>query len=274
MSSPNLTSIIVTTYNWPDALKLVLLSLNNQTNRQFEVIIADDGSTDDTRDMIQGLSSELNFPFKHIWQEDTGFRAARSRNKAVLASEGDYLIFLDGDCIVRPDFVQQHLSLSKAGWFIRGNRVKLNELYTAKLLKSGAIDELSDPVKLLKYWLKREVKRFLPLARIPFGAIRKLKKKKWKGVKTCNLSLSRQDFVDVNGFNESFEGWGHEDADLAIRLIRNNIYRIEGTYATTVFHCYHKEQDRMNEEKNRLMLEQSFRDELKPKNGLYEIPRP
>lgn len=271
MTSAKLTSIIVTTYNWPKALKLVLLSLNNQTESNFEVIIADDGSNDETVEMIQGLSSELNYLFKHIWQEDTGFRAARSRNKAVLASEGDYLIFLDGDCIVRPDFVHQHLRLRQKGWLIRGNRVKLSNRYTIKLLDSGTIYELTDTIKLLKHWVKREVKRFLPLARIPIGPIRKLKKKQWKGVKTCNLSLYRNDFVAVNGFNESFEGWGHEDADLAIRLIRNNVYRIEGTYATTVFHCYHNEQDRVNEEKNRQMLEQSYQGEIKPKKGLYSL---
>mgnify|MGYP002634955795 CR=1 FL=1 len=270
MSLTQLTSIIITTYNWPEALRLVLLSLNQQSENQFEVIIADDGSREDTRKMIEQLSDELNYPFKHVWQEDIGFRAARSRNKAVLASEGEYLIFLDGDCIVRHDFIAQHRDLSLANRFIRGNRVKLNQNFTSQLLKQSSIKPLGNVLDLFKHRLKGELKRIFPLLRLPLGAIRNLQQKNWKGVKTCNLSLSRADFIAVNGFNESFEGWGHEDADLAIRLIRNNVYRTEGTFATTVFHCHHHEQDRFNEEKNRQMLEQSFNGDIRPQNGLYD----
>ena len=267
----NFTSVIVTTYNWPLALKQVLLSLNNQSVGNFEVIIADDGSREDTAALIHSIALQLDYPYQHVWQEDLGFRAARSRNKAVLASSGNYLIFLDGDCIVRHDFIQQHLALKKTGWMIRGNRVKLDQNLTTSLLNSSSISELCNPGKLLKNWLKGGVKRIFPLFRLPLGRIRYLKKKNWKGVKTCNLSLSLEDFKAVNGFNESFEGWGHEDADLAIRLIRNNVYRKEGTFATTVFHCYHNEQDRGNEDRNRKMLEQSFSGNLKPTDGLYPL---
>lgn len=270
MPVSQITSVIVTTYNWPEALRLVLMSLNQQSEGQFEVIIADDGSRDDTRNMIEQLSKELNYPYKHVWQEDIGFRAARSRNKAVLASEGDYLIFLDGDCIVRHDFIAQHCALRSPGRFIRGNRVKLNLDLTHQLLEHSSIEPLGNALDLFKNRLKGELKRIFPLLRLPLGPIRNLQLKNWKGVKTCNLSLSREDFIAVNGFNESFEGWGHEDADLAIRLIRNNVYRTEGTFATTVFHCHHHEQDRLNEEKNRQMLEQSFNGDIRPRNGLYD----
>lgn len=264
-----LVSVIVTTYNWPAALKLVLLSLDRQSDRAFEVIVADDGSREDTRDMIDELSKDLGFPLQHVWQEDLGFRAARCRNQAVLAASGGYLVFLDGDCIVREDFVHQHRRLASRSKFVRGNRVKLARNYTEYLLGIGKIDELHDARRLLANRLRGNVGRLLPLARLPLGPVRDLRTRAWKGAKTCNLAMSRSDFEAVNGFNEAFEGWGHEDADLVIRLIRNGTCRREGSFATTVFHCFHDEQDRMNEARNRLMLEQSFKGALRPERGLY-----
>ena len=122
-----LISIIITTYNRPDALSCVLRSLSNQTNLFFEVIIADDGSSSETEKVIAELQQEVKFKILHVWQADDGFRAAQIRNKAVAKSTGEYLIFLDGDCLVFPDFVAKHLKLSEADYFVRGNRVMLSK---------------------------------------------------------------------------------------------------------------------------------------------------
>lgn len=263
-------SIVVTTYNWPAALAMVLKSLTRQNVRNFEVVIADDGSGPETSQLISDIASSLNYPLHHVWQEDKGFRAALCRNKAVLKSTGEYLIFLDGDCIVRPDFVQQHLHLKEAGWFVRGNRVKLSDSYTQFILESKSEKELAGTFNIVENWIRGNIKRIMPLLRLPLGRLRYRKKDDWYGVKTCNLAISRQDFFAVNGFNEDFEGWGHEDADLAIRLIRNGVHRKEGTFATAVFHCFHNEVDRSDESKNRAMLEDSYSGDIFAENGLLK----
>ena len=99
-------SVVVTTFNRPDALHLVLAALTQQTLLPNEVIIADDGSTEETRQLIVQLKTTLNYPIKHVWQADEGFRAAKIRNQAVLQANYDYLIFLDGDCVPFPDFIE------------------------------------------------------------------------------------------------------------------------------------------------------------------------
>lgn len=263
-----LVSVIVTTYNWPDALSLVLKSLDRQSVAGFEVIIADDGSTDETARRIAELRKSVGYSLQHVWQEDDGFRAARCRNRAVLKSAGDLLVFLDGDCIVREDFVEQHLRLSQPGWFVRGNRVKLSEGFSRELLASQSLALLDGGWGRVKLWRQRKIGRLLPLMKLPVGKLRYLKRDQWYGVKTCNLGVFRQDFLDVNGFNEDFMGWGHEDADLAIRLIRNHVRRKEGNFATAVFHCYHREVNRSNEQRNRAMLETSKTGDIRVSNGV------
>ena len=105
-------SVIVATYNWPSALRLSLQSLMRQTAHNFEIVVADDGSRNETRELIERLTKSSPVPIIHSWQEDIGFSLARSRNQAVLKSHGDYLIFVDGDCIVPKDFVASHLKLA------------------------------------------------------------------------------------------------------------------------------------------------------------------
>ena len=102
-------SVIVATYNWPSALRLSLQSLMRQTAHNFEIVVADDGSRNETRELIESLAKTSHVPIIHSWQEDIGFRLARSRNQAVLKSHGDYLIFVDGDCIVPKDLSLIHI---------------------------------------------------------------------------------------------------------------------------------------------------------------------
>ncbi|MEG3591993.1 MAG: glycosyltransferase family 2 protein [Pseudomonadota bacterium] len=255
------SSIIITTYNRPEALNMVLRALNKQKNKKFEVIVADDGSDKDTQLMISALENKLDFRIRHVWHEDNGFRAAEIRNKAVLKSTGDYLIFLDGDCIPLPDFIVSHARLSEKGWFIRGNRILLSKKFTN--------DALSTNIKIYKwpkhYWIKQRllnnIKRIIPLVSMPNSKLRKIRKKQWVGVKTCNLGVWKKDFVAINGFDENYQGWGREDSDLAVRLINNNINRKEGTFATGVLHLWHKANSRENFEKNDLQLEKTIKNE-------------
>jgi glycosyltransferase involved in cell wall biosynthesis len=242
VNKPGLISLIVTTYEWPQALQHVLECLGRQRDDRFEVIVADDGSGPETAAIIQSFGKQARIPVRHVWQPHQGFRAAESRNRAVAASTGDYLVFLDGDCLARPGFLDAHRALAEPGWLVAGNRVLLAESFTTRLLSS------SDAVS---YWsrqrargwlgarLRGDINRLTPLLRLPAGWPRKGKSQEWRGAKTCNLGVWREDFLRVDGFDESYVGWGHEDADLVVRLIRNGVRRKEGRFATAVVHLWH-----------------------------------
>ena len=249
-------SVIVTTYEWPEALKLALAALDRQSARGFEVVVADDGSGASTRKLVDGLHPR-RFDIRHVWQPDEGFRAARCRNLAVSSARGTYLVFLDGDCLPREDFIERHMRLSRQGQMQRGNRILLGRAYTESLIGSGRIEELMNPLSWPRLRLEGSIGRLFPLLQLPLGPVRKLRMKDWRGVKTSNLGLYRSDFEAVNGFDEAFQGWGHEDADLAIRLLRSGVRRSEATFATAVFHLWHLEADRAREKENARRLERS-----------------
>jgi glycosyltransferase involved in cell wall biosynthesis len=237
--SRGLTSIIVTTYNRPDALRRVLLDLDRQGSDTFEVVVADDGSTHETADMIADLRGRVGYRLKHAWQEDEGFRAARVRNLAVLQSEGDYLVFLDGDCIPLEGFVEGHRWLAERGWWVRGTRVGLRPEFTERVLREG----LSVTDWGLARWvvasLRGDAGGPVPLARFRTQAFRKRRPRRWQGARTCNLAMWRDDFMRVDGFDESYTGWGREDSDFVVRLINAGVYRKEGRHAVPVLHLWH-----------------------------------
>lgn len=232
-------SVILSTYNRPDALEMVLRSLEVQTWKDFEVVVADDGSTEETRNAVDRFQSQSTLKLKQVWHEDNGFRAAEIRNKAVAASEGEYLVFLDGDCMVFPDFLAEHARLHEKNRFTTGNRILLSQDFTEEVLR----DKLPLHQWTFFQWItarfEGKTNRLLPLLRLPLGFLRKLKPRKWLGVKTCNLGMWRQDFFDVNGFDESYQGWGYEDSDLVIRIMNKEVFRMEGRFAIPVMHLWH-----------------------------------
>ena len=245
-------SLIITTYNRPDALKIVLNSVTNQQMLPTEVLIADDGSDDSTAVLLQKL--QLPFPTKHIWQEDQGFRAASARNRAVAAATGDYLVFIDGDCLLRPNFIQQHHQLAAQNWFVAGHRLLLSASYTQQLLAFP----ITPPISLLQAIQARmrgNLNRLLPLLTLPDSQWRLHRPQRWQAARTCNLGMWRDDFVRVNGFDERFNGWGYEDSDLAVRLIRAGVGCKDGRYATGVYHLWHQENDRSRERDNHQLLQ-------------------
>ena len=253
--TPQLISVIVTTYNRPDALRAVLASLAAQTDTAFEVLVADDGSRAETAEAVAAEGVHFPVPLRHLWQEDDGFRAAAARNLAVAASCGDYLVFIDGDCILRPDFVAAHRTLAESGWFVAGNRVLLSEGFTKKMLQTPMI-ALHGDSRLM--WLGRRlsgaINRWLPLRHFAGQGWRQRQPQRWQGARTCNLAMWRSDFDAINGFDEAFQGWGHEDADLAIRLLHAGVQRKDGRFATAVLHLWHRENDRSNLAENERRL--------------------
>jgi len=251
-----LISLIITTYNRPDALAAVLRGAFAQSDRAFEILVADDGSQDETRFLVDDLALAAPMPVRHVWQQDRGFRAGAARNRAAAHAQGGYLVFLDGDCVPRPDFIAQHRSLAESGWMVAGNRILLSEDFTPEVL-AGSL-----PIHAwsLRQWRVARrggaINRTLPLRSLPLGPLRKLGSRRWQRVRTCNLGVWAADFRAVDGFDEVFEGWGYEDSDLAVRLINSGVRRKEGAFATGVLHLWHRENDRAQEGENWQRLQQ------------------
>jgi len=251
-------TVIVTTYNRPAALGLVLQALTAQPRGplEWEVIIADDGSSAATTDFIRSLQPSLPYPLQHVWQEDLGFRAARARNRALAVATGDYLIFLDGDCIPQRDFLVNHSRLAERGWWVTGHRILLSERLTLQVVTEQL------PLwswSVTRWWLaymRRDINRLLPLLKFPAQVFRKRHPDQWSGAKTCNLGVWREDLLKINGFDERFEGWGHEDADLVVRLLRSGVRRKTGRFAIPVLHLWHPQEDRSRERDNWRRLEE------------------
>src|SRR5215471_8897288 len=254
----DLISVVVSTYNREDALDAVLRSLSRQTDRQFEVVVADDGSGAATTRVIEGWSPRMPVTLKHVWHQDRGFRLAEIRNRAILASAGSYCIFLDGDCLVRADFVAAHRDLAEPGCFVTGNRVQLSQKLSRRILAERLEAETWRIGDRVAQRIRGEVNRFLPLLRLPLGPLRKRVGRRWRGAQGCNMAFFRSDIERVDGFDAAFTGWGREDSDIFVRLIRSGVRRKDGRHATTVLHLWHLESDRSelpgNQEKLDLLL--------------------
>lgn len=259
-------SIILSTYNWPEALNLVLTSLSKQLtdNLDTELIIADDGSNNATTQLINQYKGKLP-NLKHIWHEDTGFTKAIILNKAVVASQGAYLIFLDGDCVVFPDFILQHKLLKQDGYFVAGNRVLLSPEFTQELIANKYSINQIYKWKLFDWVIAKftkKINKILIALRMGNGSWRLLRKNDWKFPKGCNFAVSRADFMAVNGFDEEFIGWGHEDSDLFIRLMHNQIKVKDGRFALGVIHLWHKQSQTDSTNPNKMRLMQRVADPL------------
>ena len=238
-------AVIVTTYNRPDALAAVLDGYGAQSDVDFELIVADDGSAEDTRALVSDCAKRLPFPVTLRWQEDRGFRAAAIRNQAVALTTADYLVFTDGDCVPSRHFIRRHRVLAEPGCFVAGNRILLPRAFTDRILREHLPIHTWGNARWLAAWLKRDANRLLPLLRFsPDAVFRRARPQRWHGVKTCNLAVWRDDLVRVNGLDERYEGWGLEDSDFVIRLLHAGVRHKSGRFFVPVFHLWHAENDR------------------------------
>ncbi|MES2261588.1 MAG: glycosyltransferase family 2 protein [Pseudomonadota bacterium] len=273
MQQASTISLIVTTYNRPDALAAVVEACFRQDDRDFEIIVADDGSTEATRHCIEALQQRAPVPLRHVWQADEGFRAARARNLGVLAAKGNYIVFIDGDCVPQANFIAQHRKLAQPGYLVTGSRVLLSPGYTQRLL-----DERIDLRRLglwdkLKLRLRGDVNKFLQTVLTLPDIGRASHHFSWRRIKSCNMAVWRDDLALVNGFDESFKGWGHEDADLVVRLFNAGVMRKDGAFATEVFHLWHRESERNQEDSNRRIVLQRAADKtVRASVGLQQMP--
>jgi glycosyltransferase involved in cell wall biosynthesis len=225
-------SLIITTYNWPAALDLVLKSVSRQRRLPDEVIVADDGSGAETAEVVASWSRRIKVPVHHIWQENKGFRAGRSRNRGIAAARGNYIIFIDGDMVLDEHFVADHASAMAPGYFIQGLRIATNAACTARMLARGSTSfgvftrGLRRPhLALRSPWLSARLSR----QEVRMGAI-----------KSCNEGFWRADLVAVNGFNEAIKGWGPEDKECVARLVNLGVQGKHLRFAGLAAHLDHR----------------------------------
>ena len=265
-------SFVVLTYNRSDALLAVLGSLSEQCDEQHEVLIADDGSTPEQVKLILDKCPVFKCPVYHVWHPDTGFTAARSRNLAAIRATGDYLIFLDGDCVPANGFVAQHIRLAEKGCFVNGSRVLLSKNLSQRVTDEEISLARCSAVFWVKARLSGDCNKLLHLLVWPWRLFRVKQAVSWRGVRSCNFGIWMKDFVAVNGFDEVFSGWGHEDADLVLRLSYSGILRKNGFMATEVFHLWHPENKRDHESKNKeVVLQRMTTNMTLAQSGLREL---
>lgn len=243
-------TLIISTYNWIESLDLVLKSVMRQTLLPEEIIIADDGSNTETKNLIDFYKEKCYIPILHIWQEDIGFRKSKILNKAIAASSNDYIIQIDGDCILHKNFVEDHVGNAKRGQYLYGSRVNILPDQGEKIFSEKIID-----FTLFSKEIKNKTRT------IHFPLLSKLYKShknissKFRG---CNVSFWREDTIVINGYNEDYEGWGREDSDFAIRLGNSGILARRLRYSGIVYHIYHKTNSKHNFELNDSMQQETI----------------
>lgn len=252
------TCLIVSTYNWPEALELTLKSILLQSVFPGQVIVADDGSGPETHAVIQKYTAQFPKGILHVWHEDQGFRLAAIRNKAIAACDRDYIIQIDGDIILHQDFVKDHLTFAYPGHLIQGSRVMLGERISQNLLlgKQTSVSIIAVGIsrrengfrspRLASYFLKRYKNRYPKYY-----------------ARGANMAFWKKDLVGVNGYNEAFEGWGHEDSDLTLRLLNAGVEKAVLKFVAIVYHLYHPENpSKTTDERNQDILKATLKQKV------------
>jgi glycosyltransferase involved in cell wall biosynthesis len=241
-------AVIVSTFNAPDYLRRVLEGYRAQSRYPDELIVADDGSTEETAQVVEEFAKDAPFIVRHVWHEDLGFRLAEIRNRAIAATTADYLIFSDGDCIPHPQFVEDHGRMMRKGSFVTGKRILVGQRLSESFRwQGGAIALLS--------CLKCEMSGCHHLLRLPWLV---LSRQGNKGLRGCNMAVFHSDLLAVNGFNECITGWGREDSELVARLFAYGLTRREASFAAVVLHLWHPEFNRSSLAENDRLLAESL----------------
>ena len=259
------TSLIISTFNWPDALKMVLKSVLNQTILVDEIIIADDGSTKTTKLVIDNFSKLSSIPLIHSWHEDLGFRKSVILNKAFSMATGDYIIQIDGDIILHPKFIQDHINNAKKKHFIHGSRVLLNKSITLRRLNDEDIN-----FNFFNFGLSNRINTI----RSPFlSFLFQCPSTSLSKTRGCNFSCWKKDFEEVNGYNEDMVGWGFEDTELSARLINNSIFKTRLKFLALTYHLFHSVKNKAAaDDLNIKILNHTIKKNLKYcENGLRRV---
>ncbi len=255
-------SLIITTYNRPDMLRVCLESVQRQCLMPDEVIIADDGSTDETRQLIDGIRAEFEIPLKHVWHEDKGFRRAAILNAATReANDADFIIYIDGDVILHEHFIDDYARMAEPGYYIFGRAVYLNKSISEAIIRG----EILRP----SFWqagvAHRENMLYLP--KLSWLTERYKRSKVYGGGR--NFGTWRFDIIMVNGYDEDYEGWGYEDNDLIIRLRNTGLISKAAKFQAIEYHLWHKKRPANNT--NIQILKQTINNiSVRCRDGLFK----
>ncbi|SRX55307.1 glycosyltransferase family 2 protein [Aequorivita sp. CIP111184] len=255
------TSLLISTYNWPEALGLVLKSAERQSVQPFEILIADDGSKEETKKLIENFKMKTLIKVVHVWHEDKGFRRSKILNKAIAVAAGDYIVQIDGDCIMHSDFVKDHQKMAENNQFLFGSRVNIQQGFLKELFERGTINFgfYSKGIK------KRTRAMRIPILSSTYKASNELSTK----LRGCNLSFWKKDFIAINGYNEDFEGWGREDSEMVIRLLNSGVMGKRLRYRGIIYHIWHLVKDQSRFEINDSLQLQTQKNKVKRcENGI------
>ncbi len=251
MKTENISvDILISTYNWPKALENILLSILQQTHFPDNILIADDGSGYETQLVIDEYRRKFNMPIEHVWQEDKGFRKTLILNKAMKYATSDYIIQIDGDIILHKNFIEDHLKNAVKKTFVQGCRTILNENKTKEVVETRR--------QYFKFFMPG-IRNRLNALRIPFlSNLIKSDPYCSRNIKACNLAFWREDYVAVNGYDNLFHGWGHEDDEFAARLINYGIKKRRLKMAAICYHLNHEINPKNYEAKNKAIYTETI----------------
>lgn len=253
-----LITLIITTHKGSQALACILKTLLLTTDRSFEIIVAEDGQDPLVASVVQAFLSHL--PIQHISQEHLGMRKSRILNSALRIAAGDYIIFLDGDCVPHPKFLDDHRTLAKQGYFVQGRRAFIKESAVTSFMHQPSTGYF------LKLWCSGNATGFFKGFRIPFAYIKT--DTRLKGILGCNFAAWKADVYAINGFDAAFEGWGKEDSDLARRLYIIGLKRRFVYAHCIVYHLNHPKQT-INIQNDYLFESKKDQTIAKCKQGIY-----
>ncbi|HSC06254.1 MAG TPA: glycosyltransferase family 2 protein [Steroidobacteraceae bacterium] len=246
-------TLLVTTFDRPDALACVLASIELQSQLPDEVIIADDGSGPSTARVIDAFRTRLSRDVHHAWQRHDGPRVGRARNVGIAMASGDYIVQIDGDMALHPKFIADHARAARPGYWVQGTRILLDDTRTRELIAKGprTLGVFSPGIG----FKRRAYAMHAPGA----SALLRAAANAFIAIKGCNQGFWRADLERVNGYDEAMTGWGAEDKELAARLVHAGVRQSTLLFAAIAYHLQHEPAPRDREAINDAILRETLK---------------
>ena len=256
-------TIVIAVYKWAGALNLVFKSIEKQSIIPNEIIVADDGSGLDIKNIINSFKKKSNLKVMHVWQKNMGFRKPMCLNKAIAKAKSEYIITIDGDMILHPKFIEDHLNFKKLNTFVNGMRAKINPEATVDMINKEdfTLKPLDSRLKSKRYSLRNFFLCKLFSGKKIFN--------KFYNFNGCNMAFYKKDYIKVNGYNEDIVGWGRDESEFASRLINNNITRRDLRFNAVAYHLHHEGASRGRLNINHSIFLSTLKNKVKRcKNGI------